>query len=210
MHRVAMMVTLLVTPATLPEGFLLLEEAARGGPDAQYAGWTWTDKLTEPLRLSPCDRPSKAWDTGRLAARTVRIDDPPAMQLEQVVVYQSERFARMTMDGLRARLRKCRSFIDGWGSPNTWFTKPLRMGDEAFRAGVRIKLEVGVEGSQYVAVRRGSAVMIYGADALPTKSLPVGKFRPLIKLAEEMTEKVCELPQEPCPGWTAGSSPPRG
>lgn len=174
MYRVALIMAMLTT---LPVGFLQFETSARGGPDAEYAGWWLSDKPAEPLRISPCGTRTSG-DKGRLAARTIGIDDPPAMQVEQLVLYRSERFARKAMDGLRVRLRKC-------GSTG----QPLRLGDEAIRVTVAGK--PADEGAHYVAVRRGSALIIYGTDV----STVVGTS---IKLARAMTEKVCELPQEPC------------
>lgn len=177
--------------AKLPEGFLLLEAKAKG-PKKSWESWSISDKRTAPMQLNPCF--VGHWDKGRLEARTITYTgDAYEYAYEQVIVYKEAHFAEEAMNGLRAQLKKCAEVGKGIERYRYW-NKPLDLGDEGLRAGGRFF----ESGEQAVAVRRGAALLIYGEGGYPSKSLPLKTFRPLIKLATEMNDKVCELPEASC------------
>lgn len=172
----------------VPSGFLLYEEAAKPGQ-----AWTVDDSRTTPFLFSPCFRGH--WDKGRLEAKTIAYspEGEGGGKWEQLIVYKEVSHAEAAMEGLRAELVKCADVGKADARSRYWY-KPLDLGDDAFRAGGRF-----YEGGTHdVVVRRGAAIMIYGQNDWPTKSLPLKGFRPLIKLAEEMLGKVCQLPEAAC------------
>ncbi|MFI6324175.1 hypothetical protein ACIBG8_42075 [Nonomuraea sp. NPDC050556] len=177
-----------LTPASLPDGFLLLEAQAKG-----HKNWSVDDTRTLPFVLNPCFKGH--WDKGRLEARTV-VYSPEGEgggKWEQLIVYKDVSSAEAAMKGLRGQLAKCPP-VAKEAAPSHYWYKPLDLGDDALRAGTRF--DEG--GTHDVVVRRGAAIMIYGQNDWPTKSLPLKGFRPLIKLAEEMLGQVCRLPEAAC------------
>lgn len=175
----------------LPEDFLVLEAESKA-PAKPYEAWVLSDQRTAPLILNPCF--TGHWDKGRLMARTITfIREADYGKREQLVVYKDVGYAKAAMKGIRARLNKCADVGKGH-SRYRFFHKPLDLGDEGIRAGARFFHS----GSHEIAVRRGAAIMLYGESAWPTRSLPLKGFRPLIKNAEEMLGRVCQLPESAC------------
>ncbi|GGO64541.1 hypothetical protein [Nonomuraea cavernae] len=173
----------------LPKGLLFMESHP---PAKAWETYRTSDSTKRQIQLNPCFR-KKAWDTGRIAARTVTYSSEDRMKYEQFVVYKNVRQAKQAMRGLRAELARCADVGKGYHRYR-YFTKPVAVGDEGLRAG-GLFFE---NGEHAVAVRRGAAVYVVGESAVPTRSLPIRKFRGLIAQAEKMTVKVCRLPRAAC------------
>ncbi|MEU0566331.1 hypothetical protein ABZ297_13165 [Nonomuraea sp. NPDC005983] len=173
----------------IPQGTLFLESHPPAKPGETYQV---SDSRTVPLALNPCFRRLRA-DSGRLEARTASYSAEDRWKSEQLVVYKDVAHAKKALRVLRADLRRCADVGRGHDHYR-WFTKPLAVGDEGLRAGSRFF----ESGEQAVATRRGSALYIVEESAWPSKSLPIKRFRGLIAQAEEMTVKICALPEAAC------------
>ncbi|MBE1563178.1 hypothetical protein [Nonomuraea africana] len=177
---------------TLPKGFLLWEGRSSG-----WDIWEVSDRASMPLMLDACH--DSYWakrggvEKGRVAARTVYRQQEIEIGGEQVALYQEESGARAAMDAMRAELKRCASRGNGI-ERISYYSKPLKLGDEAVRVGARY----WEGGLRQVAVRRGAAIMVYTETAWPTPSLPMGEFATLLKDAKEMSRKVCWLPEAGC------------
>ncbi|MEU7896241.1 hypothetical protein AB0B45_25720 [Nonomuraea sp. NPDC049152] len=176
----------------LPKGFLLWENRSSG-----WDIWEVSDRASTPLMIDACH--DSYWnkrggvEKGRVAARTIYRQQEIDLGGEQVALYQDEPGARAAMDAMRAELKKCASRGEGI-EKITYYSKPLKLGDEAIRVGARY----WEGGLRQVAVRRGAAVMVYTETAWPTPSLPMGEFKSLLGDAREMAGKVCWLPEASC------------
>ncbi|MFE3455106.1 hypothetical protein ACFXJ8_39920 [Nonomuraea sp. NPDC059194] len=181
------------TATTLPEGFLLWENRSSGWDTFEVS-----DRASTPLMVDACH--DSYWnrrggvEKGRVAARTVYRQQEIDLGGEQVALYRNEAGARAAMDAMRAELKKCATRGKGEIEKVTYYSKPLKLGDEAIRVGARY----WEGGLRQVAVRRGAAIMVYTETAWPTPSLPMAEFKPLLKDAREMARKVCWLPEAAC------------
>ncbi|MET9344351.1 hypothetical protein [Nonomuraea sp. NPDC003804] len=180
------------TGATLPKDFLLWENRSSG-----WDIWEVSDRPSMPLMVDACH--DSYWnrrggvEKGRVAARTIYRQQEIDLGGEQLALYLDEAGARAAMDAMRAELKTCAS--RGAGIERiTYYSKPLKLGDEAIRVGARY----WEGGLRQVAVRRGAAVMVYTETAWPTPSLPMKEFGTLLKDAREMAGKVCWLPEAAC------------
>jgi hypothetical protein len=174
---------------SLPDGMLFLETHP---PAKKWESYQTTESKGLPLRLNPCERRT-ASAADRLAARAVHYRSEDTVKYEQLVVYKSVSAARKAMRGLRADLSRCANFGKG-PDRHHYYTKPLKVGDDALRAGGRFF----ENGELTVVVRNGAAVYVVGESAWATKSLPLKRFKGLISQAERMTAKVCDLPEAAC------------
>ncbi|MEU8250504.1 hypothetical protein [Nonomuraea sp. NPDC048916] len=181
--------TMLGGGSGLPKGMLFMESHP---PAKAWETYTTSDSTKRQIQLNPCFR-KKAWDGGRIAARTLGYSSEDRMKYEQLVVYKDVRHAKKAMRGLRAELARCADVGKGYHRYR-YFTKPLAVGDEGLRAGGRFF----ENGEHAVVVRRGATVYVVGESGFPTKSLPIKRFRGLIAQAEKMTVKVCDLPRAAC------------
>ncbi|WP_113705535.1 hypothetical protein [Nonomuraea lactucae] len=178
-------------PGGLLEGTLFMESHP---PARSWESYTSSDSLKRPLRLNPCDR-EKAWDKGRVAARTMAfIGEAYDMKDEQLVVYKDVAHAKKAMRGLRAELARCADMKGEGHDRYRYFTKPVRVGDEGLRAG-GLYFE---SSTRSVVVRRGAALYVVGESGRVSRSLPLKHFRGLIAQAEKMAVKVCDLPEAAC------------
>ncbi|WP_431901238.1 hypothetical protein [Nonomuraea sp. bgisy101] len=177
---------------TLPKGFLLWENRSSG-----WDIWEVSDRASTPLMIDACH--DSYWnkrggvEKGRVAARTIYRQQEIDLGGEQVALYQDESGARAAMDAMRAELKRCASRGEGI-EKITYYSKPLKLGDEAIRVGARY----WEGGLRQVAVRRGAAVMVYTETAWPAPSLPMKEFKTLLGDAREMAGKVCWLPEVSC------------
>lgn len=174
---------------SLPDGMLFLETHP---PAKKWESYQTTESKGLPLRLNPCERRT-APAADRLAARAVHYRSEDTVKYEQLVVYKSVSAARKAMRGLRADLSRCANFGKG-PDRHHYYTKPLKVGDDALRAGGRFF----ENGELTVVVRNGATVYVVGESAWATKSLPLKRFKGLISQAERMTAKVCDLPEAAC------------
>lgn len=185
-----------LTGGSLPDGFLLMEKQAEG-PHPKWEHWTVSDSRKKALMLDPCDtayhtgKPAK--DKGRHASRTILFTSEYRFKSEQVVLYRDERAARTVMKTLRADLKRCAKRGKGF-SRSRYYSKPLKLGDEAVKVGAR-DFENGLRA---VAVRRGAALILYTESAWPSTKLPAKEFRALTAKAATMTAKICRLPEARC------------
>ncbi|WP_432929915.1 hypothetical protein ACQPZZ_06750 [Microbispora sp. CA-135349] len=170
----------------LPKGFLL-DEAKVDGPRRPWEHLKLTDSRNKPLEVNPCDR--RTARDGRSASRTFTYTAETVYRSEQVVLYPSERAAKAAMRSVRADLAKCGTGGSG-PSRYSYKWKSTDVGDEALRVGGFFFENT----TRSVIVRRGSAVAVYVRTGGATKSLPVSRFLPLIKDAETMAAKLCDLP----------------
>ncbi|MFI6499391.1 hypothetical protein [Nonomuraea typhae] len=182
--------------SVLPEGFLQMEDAARG-PHKSYEQWAISEKRTTGLLLDPCEHRywsgGKARDRGRTASRTIVKTVEVETQGEQVALYRDETAARAVMQRFRADLRRCADRGTG-PSRVTYGSRPLKVGDEGIRAA-----QGGFESAvRFVAVRKGAAVMIYMESGAAGRRLPIKDFRPLVERARTMAAQVCRLPEARC------------
>ncbi|MDF2709149.1 hypothetical protein ACWGH8_19160 [Nonomuraea muscovyensis] len=176
-------------PGGLPKGTLFMESHP---PAKAWESYRTSDSLGSPLRVNPCTRP-KAWDTGRVAARTMVHTSENELRDEQLVLYKDVAHARKAVRGLRAELARCADAGRGYHR-SRFFTKPLAVGDEALRVGA-LHFE---DATRSVVVRRGAAVYVVGESGRVSRSLPMSYFRGLVRQAERMTAKVCGLPRAAC------------
>lgn len=174
---------------SLPDGMLFLETHP---PAKKWESYRTTESKSLPLRLNPCERRT-APAADRLTTRAVHYRSEDSAKYEQLVVYKSVSAARKAMRGLRADLSRCANFGKG-PDRHHYYTKPLKVGDDALRAGGRFF----ENGEQTVVVRNGATIYVVGDSAWPTKSLPLKRFKGLISQAERMTAKVCDLPKAAC------------
>ncbi|MFD1536043.1 hypothetical protein [Nonomuraea guangzhouensis] len=173
----------------LPDGTLFLETHP---PAKKWETYKITESKALPLRLNPCERRT-ASTADRRATRAVHYQSEDTVKYEQLVVYKSVSAAREAMRGLRADLSRCANYGKG-PDRHHYYTKPLKVGDDALRAGSRFF----ENGEQTVVVRNGATVYVVGESGWPTKSLPLKRFKGLIDQAERMTAKVCDLPKTAC------------
>ncbi|MER6004898.1 hypothetical protein ABT120_40550 [Nonomuraea angiospora] len=176
----------------LPKGTLFMESHP---PAMSGEAYEKSDSTGKALRLDPCDT-GKAWDTGRVAVRTMvyTSDDDMDMKDEQLVLYKNVAYAERAMRQLRTRLARCAVVDKGYLRRSRLFTKPATAGDEALRAG-RVNHETSF---RYVAMRRGSTLYIVGETGRVSKSLPLKDFRGLVGEARKMAVRVCDVPGVDC------------
>ncbi|MEU4229821.1 hypothetical protein AB0F17_36455 [Nonomuraea sp. NPDC026600] len=174
---------------SLPDKMLFLETHP---PAKKWETYQTTESKGLPLRLNPCERRT-ASTTDRLTTRAVHYRSEDTVKYEQLVVYKSVSAARKAMRGLRADLSRCANFGKG-PDRHHYYTKPLKVGDDALRAGGRFF----ENGELTVVVRNGASIYVVGESAWAAKSLPLKRFKGLISQAERMTAKVCKLPEAAC------------
>lgn len=173
----------------LPKGTLFMESHP---PAKSWETYTTSDSLRRPLSVNPCNR-RKAWDGGRVAARTMVHAWENQMRDEQLVVYRDTAEARKAVRGLRAELARC-AVVGGGHDRSRYYVKPVAVGDEALRVG-GLHFE---NSTRSVVMRRGAAVYVVGETGRVSKGLPMPYFRGLVEQAGRMAAKVCGLPRTGC------------
>jgi hypothetical protein len=146
----------------VPEAFLTAEAHAATPPEDPEVRWHRSDAPNLPTLVAPCGGRLPS-DAAWVGGRQLVLVHPSLWKAQRLIVYRDEAAARAAMTERRAALRRCGRRANRDGSATVWFSRPLRIGDEAmFVASQRARGDRWVAGhGRGVVMRAGRTVVFF-------------------------------------------------